>query len=139
MASTLVYDAVKTHLQATFAPTPVIDFDTLDNALQQGQNDFLCLQEAGSIEDEIGFGNPNSICVREVSGLLVICFVPAPQSSGRARTLGDSVQQALRLQTLAGTTVLDVSPPEPEIQNDGLWTSAVVTITVTADRHVAKL
>jgi hypothetical protein len=138
MASSLAYTEIKNHLIARMSPTQVIDFDELDDTLEQSNSNFICLQEGPSFEDEIGFGDPNNICVQEVSGISVFCFVPAPHSSSAARTFGDSVQTTLRLQTLNGVRVLDASPPEFDMMNDGLWTSVGISITVAVERHVAK-
>lgn len=138
MASVIVYDTLKNFLVGAFPALQVIDFDTLDNALEQSQNQFICLQEGYATEEEMGFGDPTNICIQEFSGFVVHGFTPAPQSSGAARALGDQIQNSLRMQQFTpNMKVLDTSPPEVELMNDGLWTSASVPLTVTNDRHVA--
>lgn len=137
MASFSAYTEIKNHLIASFPTMDVIDFDTIDTSLQQSNDNFLCLYDGYSEEDEIGFGDPDNICVREVSSIIVYCFVPAPQSGVQARQLGEQVQQQLRLKFLNGVRVLDASPPEFEMMNDGIWTSVGITLTVAVDRHVS--
>jgi hypothetical protein len=136
MASTITYNAVKAHLVAGFPTLQVIDFDTLDSALEQNRANFLCLQEGYSVEDIEAFGDPTNICIRETSGFIIHVFVPSPQSSAQARTLGDQVQAAFRLTNLTPLIrVLDTNPPELEMMNDGLWTSASVPVTVDNKFH----
>ena len=138
MSSVAVYDTVKNYLIAMFPALQVIDFDTLDNALEQSLNQFLCLQEGYTVEEMVGIGDPNNVCIREISGLVIHCFTPAPESSGQARILGEQVQDFVRFQNFTpNMRVLDTSPPEVELMNDGLWTSASVPLTVANDRHVA--
>jgi hypothetical protein len=138
MASVQVYDEIKNHLVASFPALQVIDFDTLDDMLEQGTANFLMLSEEYCFEDEVGFGDPTNICVREVSGFTVFGFVPAPEVSSAVRQLGEDIQNSLRLQTLNGVSISDVSPPEMELLNDGIWSSAAVSITASMDRHVNK-
>lgn len=138
MASTLVYSTLLAELQAAMAPVPVVDWDTIDNAIEQQQAPFIALEELYAEEIIPSFGDPTAMCVREDSTIQVHCFVPAPESSAVGRTLAEQVQNALRMRRQNGVRVLDVSPPDPVLFNDGLWTSYSVLVDLQADRHVAQ-
>lgn len=135
MARELTYETIKAHLVTTFTPMPVIDFDTIDTAMEQQSAPFICLEDVTSDEEVVGFGDPDNICVREESAFLIHAFVPAPESARLARNLGDRITAALRLQYLQRVRVVSVSPPEMELQNDGLWTASAVTLMTSADFH----
>ena len=115
-----------------------MDYDEIDTAVEQQQTSFLCLQEINSIEDFMAFGDPTALCVREISSFVIHVLVPAPESASVARQLAEQVQQDLRFRIVDGVTVSEVSPPEPGILNDGLWTSYHVTVLTAVDRHVAR-
>jgi hypothetical protein len=137
MASVQVYDTVKNLLVAAHAPIPVIDYDVIDNRLEQTPARFLCIEEVFSDEEVTGIGDPQSVCVTELSSLTVFCYVPAPESSNAARRLAEQVQDSLRLQDVNHVRVLDVTPPQLLGANDGLWTAYYVTVEIEMDRHVA--
>lgn len=138
MASTRVYSELKSLLQARFAPTPVLDWDAIDDQIEQGNAPFIALEELFSEEEIPSFGDPTSMCIRETSSIQIHCFVPAPESSDAGRRLAEDAQDALRMRRQNGVRILDVSPPDPISFNDGLWTSYAVTVDVQADRHVAQ-
>lgn len=138
MASTVVYNEIKGHLQTQFAPMPVLDFDQLEPALEQQQNNFLVLEEVVTFEELIGIGDPQNLCVSENAVFLVHVFVPAPESSAVARALCDQVQASLRFQTLNDVRVNEANPGEPGALNDGLWTSYNTAVSVDYYQHVAR-
>jgi hypothetical protein len=136
MASPTVYDTIKAFLQMQFAPIPVIDYDQIDAALEQGTNPFLVIQEIFETETAVAVGDPSGICLREEADLLVECFVPAPESSDVARRQVEAVKNALRFRTLSGVRITEVSPPEAAEMNDGLWTRYGCTVSAEWDTHV---
>ncbi len=139
MASVDVYTAVKSHLATTFGGVySVLDFDEIDDALEQGTDPFLVIEEAGGGEALFCFGDPAALGHMEDGALEVHCFTPAPESSSAARAIADSVRDALRLQNLNGVRVTGVDPPEPETQNDGLWTAFSVSVTFDLARYFAS-
>lgn len=131
MASAIVYDAIKTHLATTFGGTYEIkDFDSIDQALEQGSAPFLVLEEAAGDEAAISFGDPSAICFREEGVVSVLAFTPTPEASGAGRTIADTVRDALRLQTLDNNVkIRSVAPPVMESLNDGIW--SVISCAVT--------
>ena len=135
MASVHVYDTIKNYLVTAQAPTPIIDWDTIDHQLEQSNNQFICLEEVFSDEEVASFGDPTSICMREFSSLAIHCYVPAPESSSVARALAEQVQQSLRLLIVSNLRVVDLSPPQFDGANDGLWTAFSLTLDVEMDRH----
>lgn len=135
MASTAVYSSIKAFLQGQFAPIPVLDFDQIETAMQQQQNPFLVLQEVYALEDLIGIGDPTSLCIREESAVVVHAFVPAPESSAAVRTLAEQVQTAMRARQFPQVRVTRVSPPDLEGLNDGLWSTAGVSVDLQHDFH----
>jgi hypothetical protein len=138
MSSVFVYNEIKNFLQEQFPEDQVIDIDTIDTALRQGTGRFICLEEAISSNFISGFGDPGNICVRESSSFMVHAFVPAAESSALARQYAEDIQNSLVFRNLNGIEIDDVDPPDMEILNDGLWSTATVTLFVTYDRHVAK-
>lgn len=136
MSSVAAYNELKTRLQTTFAPMPVLDFDSINPALEQGTSNFLCIEEVVGFEDLISIGDPSALCFRAQLTYLVYAFVPAPESSLVARTLAEQVQTDLRLRTLGTTRVLEVEPPEPDDMNDGLWTVFSVTVSTVCDFQI---
>ena len=64
--------------------------------------------------------------------------MPAAESSALARQYAEDIQNSLMFRNLNGIEIDDVDPPDMEILNDGLWSTATVTLFVTYDRHVAK-
>lgn len=115
-------------LVASLTPYSVIEPDALEAALQQSTTPFLVFQELDGDEDLNGFGDPNNACLSETGGFSVDVFVPAPQSSGDARTLGETIRQGIRYQTLLSGALrtFNASPPVTLSLNDGLWTSAAI-------------
>ena len=138
MASVEAYDGLKAHLVTANTPLQVIDYDNIDRALEQGNTDFLCLQEIETLETQIAMGEQAVLCLREVSGFVVHAFVPSPESSAKARQLGEQVYTDLRFRNINRMRVVDVSPPELEIMNDGLWTASGVTVILELDRQVPR-
>lgn len=135
MASPVVYDALKAFLLGRYAH--VIDYDTIDAALEQGTDPFLCLEELFGLEEPISFGDPSSVCTEEQANILVHCLVPAPESSAIARNLAQSVVEVLRGRDLGGgISITEVSPPELEEMNNGLWTASSIEVTMRRFFHV---
>ena len=121
MASVAAYDALKSAIQTGIAPTPVLDFDQLEAAMQQDTTAFTVLEEVAQLEDLAAFGG--NLCHRESGVIRVHSFTAAPQSSSAARQLAENVQDLLRSQTLTnGLRIFEVAPPEPGAANNGLWT-----------------
>lgn len=141
MASTAVYVALKQFLQSQFLGVyPVLDEDEIDTQLDgAGDAVFIGLEEATSVEDYRALGNINTQCMREEGVMLLHVFVPAPETSNRARELVDQVRGALRGQTVDGVRVINVSPPEQEMLNEGLWGSAVTAISYQYDVDYPKV
>ncbi len=128
MSSVLPYQEIKGFLQAHFAPMPVIDYDQIEPALEQGTDPFLVIEELFSGEDISSFGDPTQLCLRETGIILVHCFVPSPESLDQVRALADQVRNALRLRRLPNRVrVLEVMPGDLEFANEGLWTAAGVS------------
>lgn len=121
MASTEAYNALKSAIQTGITPVPVLDFDQIDWDQQQGTDAFTVLEEVGELEDLVGFGA--NLCHREQGLMRVHAFTPSPMSSAAARALAQSVQDLLRSQVLGnGLRLVEVTPPEPGVSNNGLWT-----------------
>jgi hypothetical protein len=137
MASPQVYDQIKAFLTAVAAPMPVLDFDSIQPALEQQNNTFLVLEEVFGEDNLVTFGDPQRVCMREEASLIVHCFVPAPESSGVARTTADSLRRALDHQIFGGVRILSVSTPDLVDMNDGLWTAALLDIEARYDRFTA--
>jgi hypothetical protein len=139
MSSVHVYNELKNFLTTEFPGDNVIDVDTINVTLQQSKNRFICIEEVSSNNVIVGFGDPTGgLCIREISGLVVHAFVPAPESSATARSFAEAIHDKLVLRTLNGVNVYDVDPPEMEVLNDGLWSTSTVTLLVTYDRHIVK-
>ena len=129
MASSAVYDELKTTLEAAFPASPVIDYDQIETALQQGTDAFFVLEETSGSEDQLAFGDETNICQREEGVIVVWCFTPAPEGSNAARTIADSVRDVLRpYDSATGLKVLRVEPPDIEMSNNGLWAAAISAI-----------
>ena len=137
MASAQAYVDFKSFLQGRMTPIPVIDFDQIDTALQQATGQFLALEESYSEDIENGFGDPNNVCMREESEIIIHCFVPAPESSSIARALADRVANELRYQRINDLRVVRTSGAEPEGLNDGLWSLFLLPVLIHYDRHIA--
>lgn len=138
MASTYVYNALKSFIATAMAPARILDFDEIDTALQQGTDGFFVLEESRGDEKQISFGDPQSMCHREEGVIQIHGFAPAPGSSGAARQAVDNVRDALRLQKPSGVHVRSVGAPEQESLNDGLWSVASAPILYRWDSHYAS-
>lgn len=138
MATTFAYDPLKQYLETTFAPIPVIDFDTIDTALEQSTNNIIAIEEASSEEYLAAFGDPANLCVREEGLILIHVLVPAPESSNAARTMAQAIQQELRFRPFTPMRITNVTPPEPDFMNDGLWTGYGVLVQYTVDRYIPR-
>jgi hypothetical protein len=133
MASSYVYSTFKNFLRAQFSEIyPVLDWDQLDPVLVTEQNPFLVIEEVTSSEDPEGFSTPERACVLEDGVFLVHAFTPAPEGSESARRIVDEVRARLRRQVLDLVHIDGVGPPEPEVQNEGVWTSASMTVRYSA-------
>lgn len=138
MASVQTYSEIKSGLQGQFGGAyPVLDFDDIEPALEQGTAPFIAIEEVVQNEEGNGFGDPSQICQREEGVIVIHFFVPAPESSGTARGLAESVQDFMRYRTFTQVTVFSVSPPDVEMMNNGLWTAAAIALTYHRDFHVA--
>lgn len=136
MATPLAYDSLKTHLTTAFPAVRVIDFDEIEAALEQSKDEFLCLEEITSLEVVVGIGDPTAICIRELSDFVVHAFTPAPESSKRARIFGEQILQSLRFVRFGNHgRVVEISPPDFEMMNDGLWTAVGIAVNISIDRH----
>jgi len=138
MASSQIYDAITAHLKTAMSPTEILDYDQIEPALEQARASFVVVEELFSDDRIVGFGDPSALCMREEASLLMHCFVAAPESSRQARTFAETVQQALRLRTINGVVMQDVSSPDPGDLNDGLWTEMLIIANCRMDRHVAR-
>ncbi len=138
MASTTVYNTLKTVIQDAVTPLSVLDFDQIEplteraSEAQQGSDVFLVIEELQGLEDLVGFGG--NLCNREQGVVEVHAFNPAPQSSDAARTQAELIQGLLRNQTLTnGLRILSVSPATPGTANNGLWTVYSVAVAYEMD------
>ena len=136
MASTVVYTTIKSFLQTQFSPMPVLDYDQIEPALEQGTDPFMLLQEIFETEGHVAIGDPTGICVRQEADFLVQCFYPSPESSAAARAQAEAVKDAMRFRTINQVRVTGASPPESGAMNDGLWTRYGCAITVEYDTHI---
>ena len=118
MASVEAYNTLKTYLVNTHAPIRTIDYDTIDKALEQGRDQFLCLHEIETYETQIAMADSATLCLRETSGFIVHVLVPAPEASDAARQLGEQVYTDIRYRNIGKLRVVDVNPPEMEIMNE---------------------
>jgi hypothetical protein len=139
VASVLIYDLLYNHLVAAHAPISVYHWDQLDPILKKQPRQFIVLEELGGFEEPMSIGDQSSACVRETSNFRIYAMVLAPQSSSVARQLAGAVHADLRFRYLSmDVRVLEANPPEPELLNDGLWTSYGVDVSLTADRHLPR-
>lgn len=136
MASTQVYNEVKTFLTASLAPSEVIDWDQIEPQLEQGNAPFYAIEEVMAFDLAVGFTG-QAMCMREEGTLLIHVFTPAPASSNLCRDLAQQVQQRLQFRKFNATRITTVDPPEPLAYNDGLWTVYGVMVDYAVDRHVS--
>lgn len=127
MASPEVYEVTKSYLQDLFSQAySILNIDDVDARLQQGKEPFMVLEDAAAEEEMVSFGSVSNRCMRESGSMVVHCFVPSPASSDHARDLARTVQVNLRHKNIGDVRFMDVSPPDIEFANNGLWTSGAV-------------
>jgi hypothetical protein len=132
MASTTAYNSLKSAIQTGISPIPVLDFDQIEPALQQGSDSFTVLEENTEQEILAAFGG--NLCHREIGILVVHAFAPAPEANAAARSLAESVQDLLRSQVLSnGLRIFEVDPPSQSVSNDGLWTAYTIAVNYELD------
>lgn len=137
MSSTTVYNEIKGYLQSVFNGVyPIIDFDEIEPNLGQGEAPFIALEEVTSDEQQIGIGDLTAVCLRESGAIIVHCFTPSPQSSASARSIAETIQQSLRFRTINQVRMYEVTPPDLEMMNNGLWTAGAVAASYEYDTHV---
>lgn len=132
MASVAAYTALKAAIQTGISPVPVLDFDQIEPAQQQGTDAFTALEETAESEILTAFGG--NLCHREQGVLTVHTFAPAPEANAAARSLAESVQDLLRSQSLSnGLRIFEVDPPAPGVSNNGLWTVYDILVSYEFD------
>lgn len=137
MSSPHVYDTIKAAIVAGVA-YPVIDFDQIEETLQQGSDIFIALEEIVGEDVMLSFGNPDSVCTRENGSIIVHCFTPAPESSQASRVVAQEIKELFfHSQTIDGVRVVSVTPPDVELSNDGLWGAGSVAIIFAYDQYRA--
>lgn len=131
MSSATAYDLVRQKLIDTVGATyPVLDWDSLDDTLEQSRTPFLSIADVPTVEAVVSIGSPAANWFREDGEIDVHIFAPSVGGFPPARTIAESVRDALRMQVLSPeVSILVVTPPEPGIIADGLWTSMLVGVT----------
>lgn len=138
MASTLAYDPLYNYLTGKFAPIPVIHYDTIDVALEQSKDTIICLEEEFTNEDLAAFGDPNNLCMRETGYIYIHVFVPSPESSGVARIMAQTIKDDLLFKNFLPMRITNITPPEADFMNNGLWTGYGVLVQYTVDRYIPR-
>ena len=138
MASVTVYSKIKDAVALALAGNhEVIDFDSIETRLQQESNrygdlerpnGFVALEELNASEVQTSMGDPTATCMTERGVILAHIYTPAPESSNSARKIADTLRDALRLRNFDGVRVTSVDPADPELMNEGLWSSAGAAI-----------
>jgi hypothetical protein len=131
MCSPIVYTAYKNFL-AAFADKagytyPVLDYDSIETALEQGNAPFLVINELYSDAENTSIGTPLSKCMLEVGEMEIMCFVPSPESQKEARELCQEVRNYVRGLRDGEVVADEPSPPTVDVMNDGLWTIATTS------------
>lgn len=137
MASIHAYDEIKNFLVAQFPALEVLDYDVIRDDKVQAEDPFIVLEERSAAEDIEAFGDPSSLCQREVGIILAHYYTPSPESLAVARAGAGSIQDALRHRSMNGVRVLSVSPPDVTDSNDGNWTIGFVAVSYQYDFNVA--
>lgn len=115
----------------------VLDFDQIDPTLEQSSDTFLALESILGDEEVVAIGTPANVASRERGSIACHCFVPAPESSGVARSVADNIRDLLRMQRINGVRIMNVTTPDVEMMNNGLWTAAAVLISYERDFYSA--
>ena len=137
MASATAYDAVKAAVVAAAGVVPVIDYDQIEPALQQSAAAFVALSDEGGSERLASLGSPTSARIREEGIVTVHIYLPRANASAAARTLADSLRNALRHRALTvadgEVRITDCLPAYPAMSNDGLWSETEFDVAFTYD------
>ena len=134
MASVSIYDGVKGYLQTALdGAYPVLDFDQLEPAMEQGTAPLIALEEDFGVEELLALGD--GACMRETAYITVHVLVPAPESSEIGRGLADTLRDLLRFAAFEGGDVTQVGTAEPQLLNRGLWSALYFLITVQRHFH----
>jgi hypothetical protein len=130
MSSQSAYDLIKQQLEAVVGTSfQIIDWDNLDDTLEQSRVPFLSIADVPSVEEVVSVGSPQANWFREQGEVDVHIFVPAVGGFPPARTIAETIRSGLRMKTLSPeVSTLVVTPPEPGIIADGLWTSMLVGV-----------
>jgi hypothetical protein len=131
MCSPAVYNAYKNFLIAfqdkNGKSYPVLDYDSIEPAIQQGNEPFLVLNELYSDAENTSIGTPLSKCMLEIGEIEIQCFVPSPESHAEARELCQEVRTAIRNLRDGDVVAEEPSPPSVDVMNEGLWSVAVTS------------
>lgn len=130
MSSKIAYDEVLAKLTATVGATwPILPWDELDPTLEQSLTPFLSIADTASEEVNVSIGSPTENWLRESGVIDIHIFVPPSEAFPEARDIAEQIRDAMRMQQLSNqVNIKIVSPPEPGIIADGLWTSMIVGI-----------
>ena len=134
MSATTPYDAIFNRLVAQFGATwPVIAWETIETALQQGTTPFIAVDDGGGSSLLESIGSPAANWILDTGAVVVHIFVPSTGSLSVARSIADQVRAAMRyfyFPVPAGETMrcTNVDPPSDGVIHDGLWHSMMMPI-----------
>ena len=134
MASSTVYDAIKSHLVTNFGGTYAIrDWEEVETALQGGTEPWLALEDGGGEQALQSIGTPQQNWVEDTGLMDIHVFVTMTGGLVPARTIADAIRATFDFQYLTAPAgeqlrIISVSTPEPGIIHDGLWHSVIITV-----------
>lgn len=144
MSTSAVYDAFKARLIDQLGSTwPIIDWEEIQATLQQSTSPWIAIEDSGAQEELTSIGTPYANWVEDNGFMDFSIFVPSSGSLSAARTVAESVRDALRFYHFTGLPagetlrVTAVSTPNPGVIQDGLWHSMMITADYT-HRYAAR-